>query len=228
MATETTTVQGKVVTPTGAVATAGTLTITLSTPGQITDGTNVNAIGGTITTSIAATGDVSFALVPNDTLSPSGTFYRVVYQVTAPVRAKWTEDWNVLVGTDPIDIGDIERVQTFPTVIQPVASSAAAPSISALPTASVSYLGLTYILDTGSGETASYMCHRTAAGTYEWVYSGGAPTVATTVTALPAASSYGVGARLFLDTGSGETSAYMCHRNSADVNEWAQVSTGGS
>ena len=61
-----------------------------------------------------------------------------------------------------------------------------------------------------------------------WVYSGGTPAVATTVTSLPAASGYGVGFRMFLDTGSGETSAYMCHRNAGDVNEWAQMSTGGS
>lgn len=107
-AVETTTIQGKVLMPNGQPATAGTILARLSQPGQAPDGGSSQVVGGRFTGTIATDGTVTgLALVPNDVITPAGTFYRVTVRVTAPVRDEWDETWNITTAPDPVDIGDI-------------------------------------------------------------------------------------------------------------------------
>lgn len=111
-AVETTTVQGKVILPSGVVASGGKLTLTLSQIGSTPDTSTAEeeVVLGWFTTSISSSGVVDFALVPNDAVSPAGTYYAVSYNVTSPIRASWSEKWSVTTSPDPVDIGDITRV----------------------------------------------------------------------------------------------------------------------
>ena len=115
MAMPTTTVQGKVILPSGDPATAGTLTLVLSEPGLVNDGATDHRIGGERQEEIGTDGAVDFALVPNDQItrdgeeSPGGTIYRVDVLVTSPYRCRWSESWSVDSSPDPVDIGAITR-----------------------------------------------------------------------------------------------------------------------
>lgn len=103
-------------------------------------------------------------------------------------------------------------------------------TVSSLPTPDPDELGHVALLDTGSGETAAYMLHRTEDDTYEWVYSSGGPATERSFIALPDAGSYDLGTVIMLDPtpGAGETSAWMAHRLGDDTVDWVLVSNGGT
>ncbi len=117
-AVETTTVQGKVVIPNGATATGGAIAYSLSQSGSTPDtGTGQQqAVGGRQTATVAADGSVSFPIIPNDAITPSGTFYDVVLTTTGPVRAYWVEKWSVTTSPDPVNIGAITRLEVAPGI----------------------------------------------------------------------------------------------------------------
>ncbi len=118
-AVETTTIQGKVILPDGTVATSGKITATLSQSGTTPDTTTSEQedIGGREEGTIGVTGDVTLVLVPNDAISPSGTFYTVRISVRKPLRASWLEKWKVDTSPDPVDIGAITRLEVEPGIV---------------------------------------------------------------------------------------------------------------
>lgn len=123
-AIETTTITGTVYAPDGSVATGGSITCALTpTPGRASDGTNLQVVASRYVATISGTGTVSFALVPNDVISPAGTVYACTYTITGPLRSTFTESWSVTTAPDPVSIGAIARVGG-PTLTLPTVSGA--------------------------------------------------------------------------------------------------------
>jgi len=110
-AVETTTVNGKVLLPTGAPVTAGTITLTLSQSGTTPDGAIKQVVAARVATTIAADGAVAFSIVPNDAITPAGTYYLVAYKATTPTAASWNEKWSVTTTPDPVNVGAITRLE---------------------------------------------------------------------------------------------------------------------
>lgn len=109
----TTTVNGKVYMPGGAVAAGGTITATLSQAGTVADdtGSPTYRVGGSKSGTIASDGTVTgLVLIPNDLITPAGTIYKVTLSVTSPISTSWTEYWSVANSPDPVGIGDVSRV----------------------------------------------------------------------------------------------------------------------
>jgi hypothetical protein len=121
---ETTAIAGKVLMPDGTAVTSGTITAALAAPGSVDDLTTGEGerVGGLYRGTIAASG-VTLSLVPNDAITPAGTYYVVTYSVLAPTRTSWTERWSVTSAPDPIDIGDIARLQVAPGLSLPQATT---------------------------------------------------------------------------------------------------------
>ena len=120
-AVETTTITGKVVMPNGVVASAGNITATLSAPGSTTDLATSQKwqVGGRFTGTIAVDGTVTgLVLVPNDAITPAGTYYTVVINVTAPTRDARTFLWSVTTAPDPVTIGAITRLDQPPSLTE--------------------------------------------------------------------------------------------------------------
>ncbi len=117
-AVETTTVNGKIVTPDGVVVTSGKIAAFLSDPGTTPDTGTAESqrVSAKASGTVAATGDVSITLVPNDAITPSGTYYTVRFTIRQPIRASWVERWSVTTSPDPIDIGDVTRLDVAPGI----------------------------------------------------------------------------------------------------------------
>lgn len=118
-AVQTTTVQGKILMPSGSVATGGTIIATLSGAGTTDDLSTAASqrVGGRVVGSIGASGDVTgLVLVPNDAITPAGTYYDVSISATGPVRTSWTERWSVTTSPDPVAIGAITRLDSPPSL----------------------------------------------------------------------------------------------------------------
>ncbi len=116
-AVETTTVAGKVLLPGGSgnFAQRGTIIATLSASGSVTDGSEVHRVASRVIATIASTGTVTgLVLVPNDVITPANTYYLVQFTVSAPLAASWTEKWSVTTSPDPVQIGNITRLDTPP------------------------------------------------------------------------------------------------------------------
>ncbi|HET6373003.1 MAG TPA: hypothetical protein VFG76_06835 [Candidatus Polarisedimenticolia bacterium] len=121
-AIETSTVTGKVYTPDGQLVTAGSILATLSGPGSTNDTTSgaTQRVAARASFSIDPNGSiVAMTLVPNDAISPSGTYYRVAFTVSSPIRASWEEMWVVASSPDPVEIGDVARINVAPGVTVP-------------------------------------------------------------------------------------------------------------
>lgn len=123
MSLPTTTITGKVYTPNGVIVTAGSMVCILSQAASVNDAGSgaTERVAGLSEFSIQSSGDVQagMALVPNDAMTPTGTYYRVRFTVTAPVSAAWEESWSVPSTPDPIEIGDITRLFTAPALVLP-------------------------------------------------------------------------------------------------------------
>ena len=120
-AVETTTLSGPVVMLGGVTATSGTVTATLSRPGDASDAGATNLVGGSAVGIIAADGTVqSFALVPNDAISPSGSFYTVTFSVTAPAHTSCIVRWSVATSPDPINLRAVTRLDAAPYCLEPL------------------------------------------------------------------------------------------------------------
>jgi hypothetical protein len=113
-AVDTTTISGKVLTPSGDPATAGKVTCELSQAASASDGSGVQRVATRVSATIGATGAVSIAIAPNDTLTPAGTYYTCKFTVTTPASASWVEKWSVASAPDPVDIGSVSRLDVAP------------------------------------------------------------------------------------------------------------------
>lgn len=114
MPVETTTVQGKVITPDGVAVTEGSIVATLAQPGSALDGATSQRVGGRVEVSISAAGISGLVLVPNDVMTPAGTYYRVSITVREPIETSWIELWSVASSPDPVDVGAVARLQVAP------------------------------------------------------------------------------------------------------------------
>lgn len=109
-AVETTTVNGTVYDPSATGATGGKIVCTLSASGAASNGSTMQKVAGKYQATIQSDGTVSFTLVPNDVISPSGTYYTCEFTVSTTPRATWTELWRVDTSPDPVAIGSIVRL----------------------------------------------------------------------------------------------------------------------
>ncbi len=107
MAIEITTITGKVILPDGTGAKGGTIDCRLSLFGAtVKDGTVDHIIGGVKRATISpADGSVSFALIPNDVITPAGTHW--IAKVTLPDGTTYELRWQLATSPDPVEIGDI-------------------------------------------------------------------------------------------------------------------------
>jgi hypothetical protein len=117
---ETTTITGNVLYPSGGAVTQGTVTATLSTAGTAPDGAGSSVVSSSVTATIGGGGAVSITLVPNDVITPSGTYYTVRYAVQAPTATSWVEKWTVTTAPDPVAIGAVVRIDTPPGLMYPI------------------------------------------------------------------------------------------------------------
>jgi hypothetical protein len=116
MAVPITTITGKVLTPDGLAVVKGTVSARLSQPGSVLDGTDSQRVAETAKATVGADGSIALSLVPNDALTPSGTFYNVEFKVgVGGKEAKWSEKWQIT-GTAPLDLGEVPRLGVVPGI----------------------------------------------------------------------------------------------------------------
>ncbi len=120
-AVETTTITGKVILTGGIPATGGTVVAQLSMPGSSDDVSTgeAEAIVGRYSGTIAADGTITgLKLVPNDRITPTGTYYVFTVNVTTPgqYRSSSTRKGKVSTLPDPVDIGDVTWIGDPPGI----------------------------------------------------------------------------------------------------------------
>lgn len=102
-------INGSVVIPSSVGWTGGKIRIKLNVPGTVLDGAIRVVINGYQKIAIGEDGVVSFNVVANDIISPSGTIY--VAQYTAPDGFVFTQFWTIATSdADPLNIGNIAQV----------------------------------------------------------------------------------------------------------------------
>jgi hypothetical protein len=110
-------ITGKVLDPGAVGVTGGTLTAKLSQPGSVLDGATSQRVGAQVTTTFGAGGVLSgFSLVPNDAITPSGTYYTFRYSALLAdgTRATWMEMAQLASSPSTIDIGAVPRLGVVP------------------------------------------------------------------------------------------------------------------
>jgi hypothetical protein len=133
MALPTVQITGKVLTPDGRAPRSGTVTCRLSHPGSALDGVVAHRIATEVVARTASDGAVDFVLVPNDVITPSGTWYLVMFSVSVGGRAiSWTETWQVPGDQPQLDIGAVPRLDVVPGI--------AVATVQGLPAAAASVL----------------------------------------------------------------------------------------
>src|SRR6266540_2502463 len=119
MALPTVTIQGKVVAPNGAGIAKGTVTAKLSQAGSVLDGAVSQRVASSTRVTLGSDGALpAFALVPNDAIVPSGTYYRVRVHTEDElgVPFAWEEKWQFTSSPSTIDIGAVPRLDVVPGV----------------------------------------------------------------------------------------------------------------
>lgn len=142
-------ISGKVLRPDGVGAPGGEVFITLAFPGTVRDpvGNVDHRIGGMQRFVIGIDGSVSgITLVPNESISPAGSFYTVTFKFQNGVS--WYELWQ-LSNTTPIGIGDVPLLGA-----QQIGTELVIPMRPAFPItpASASLRGHVYLIPGGIGE----------------------------------------------------------------------------
>lgn len=117
-AVETTTITGSVVDPGGAATTGGTIRWSLSMAGTALDGaTPVTVSGDTVCTLTGAGALSGCALVPNDAITPTGTYYVARFSVTTAQGVRsWTRNYSVATTPDPVALGSVTALNVPPGV----------------------------------------------------------------------------------------------------------------
>lgn len=115
------TITGNVLMPDGVSApSSGRITCRLSQAGSALDGGTSMRLASEWTTALGAGGAVSFTLVPNDQIMPSGTAYICTIQVRSPALTSaflsWSETWQLASSPNPIAIGAVPRLNVIPGV----------------------------------------------------------------------------------------------------------------
>jgi hypothetical protein len=133
MAIPSVTITGSLVTPDGDTPAKGTIRCRLSQPGTALDGGSAVRVIPFATGSVTD-GVVSLSLVPNDAITPSGTFYQVSFTVTLDTgrTLAWTENWQLASSPSPIDIGAVPRIdEVSSALMQPLAADISSTTVKA-------------------------------------------------------------------------------------------------
>ena len=117
MAVPVTQITGNILSPSGEAPTSGRVTARLSAPGSALDGLATVRVGAEVSANLTTGGAISIALVPNDDIVPSGTFYLVtiILGLANGRRMQWAERWSVPYTPTPIDVGSVPRLSSSPT-----------------------------------------------------------------------------------------------------------------
>lgn len=117
MAVPTTSITGNILSPSGEAPTSGRVTARLSAPGSALDGAATVRVGAEVSADLTTGGAISIALVPNDNIVPSGTYYLVtiILVLANGRRMQWAERWSVPYTPTPIDVGSVPRLSSSPT-----------------------------------------------------------------------------------------------------------------
>lgn len=118
MALVTVAITGHVLAPDGSAPTSGRLVVKLSQAGSALDGSESVRVATEVTEDLGAGGAVSFALAPNDTITPSGTYYLATFvaQLASGRRVQWAEKWQLTSADLTLDIGAVPRIDAAPGV----------------------------------------------------------------------------------------------------------------
>jgi hypothetical protein len=138
MALSTVPITGKILAPNGRSVGPGTVTCRLSHPGSVLDAALAQRVATEVVVRFGSDGSLhGFALVPNDVITPSGTFYLVTFSVMVGGKAiSWNEHWQLASNPNPIDIGAVPRLDVVPGLaVTPVQglTAAAASVLGAFP-----------------------------------------------------------------------------------------------
>lgn len=116
MAVPTVSITGHVLAPDGSAPTSGHITAKLSAPGSTLDGAESVRVAAEVTEDLGTGGTLSFGLVPNDAITPSGTYYLVTYIVGLANgrRVQWAEKWQLTSDDLALDIGAVPRLDAIP------------------------------------------------------------------------------------------------------------------
>jgi hypothetical protein len=131
MAIPTTLIRGPVSLPDGSAPVSGYLLATLSQAGSTLNGSTsvrvlgrarVDLVNGALP--VDAGGNPTWGLVPNDAITPSGTYYTVEFHLWDARKVSYarTEKWQLTSG-GPIDIGAVPRLDVVPGVAVNVVSA---------------------------------------------------------------------------------------------------------
>lgn len=165
MAIPTTTIEGKFLLPSGVGANGGKITARLSQNGTVEDDVTFedHAVGGETVGSIGTDGTISLVLIPNDEITPGGTYYLVTFELADGIRIR--EQWEVASAPDPVDVGAVTRVDA------PVATPAFGPPlVDVLPAASSIYRGrFRTVRGDANEEDVTYQCLKGFDDVYRWI-----------------------------------------------------------
>lgn len=146
MAVPTVQITGAVVTPDGTAPTSGTVTVQLSQAGSVLDGATSKRVAGAQVFDLGAGGacPAEMVLVPNDAITPSGTYYAVRFRTVSDdgVVQTWSEKWQIASSPATIDVGAVPRLGVIPGVtVAPVPLSGDLGGSSASPQVVATHLG---------------------------------------------------------------------------------------
>lgn len=197
MALTTIQITGTVVSPDGAPLVSGYITAELSQPGSAMDGAvSVRIVGKIQATITNGAIGADFKLVPNASITPAGTYYKVeISGITADGTSYGSvppEKWQLAASPASVDIGAVPRLDVVPGVALglPLATTsvpgavqlagdlggtAAVPVIqlpayttATRPAAGAGVVGRTiYVKDPGAAGQKQF-CRQLADGSYEW------------------------------------------------------------
>lgn len=158
------TISGTIYRPDGTGIAGGSISIQLSHPGSVMDEATLKdeRVAGVAKVAIGADGAVEFDLVPNDEISPTGTFYRVTFRDGD--GAEWSDAWEVPSGGAPLAIGAVPTKQGVALSPSFVRLSA----VSSLPTAGPEWHRVMVTIQQAGGPEQGFVCVKNADGSFGW------------------------------------------------------------
>lgn len=112
MAVTTVAITGHILGPSGVAPTSGKVNIRLSVHGSTLDGAESVRVAGEHSVTLGAGGSFSAALVPNDLITPSGTYYLAEVVLRLPNGRSWSkaEKWQLTSADLTLDIGAVPQI----------------------------------------------------------------------------------------------------------------------
>jgi len=164
MAATTTTITGAIVTPSGVGISGGKIEISLSAHGTTDDGGSEQVVLRSLTVPIALDGTVNFDLIPNDAITPGGSFYR--FKFVSPSGRSWITDYQ------PASIAGY-AIGDLPLYVEPAVPAAQQLVVAEeadLPTASAAYRRTMAYVEAATGQQDEiFFCMKNASEGYSWV-----------------------------------------------------------